>query len=630
MIRKSLSVLLALLFALVLLSSSAAAEDRTLHILFTHDMHSYLETAVSSEDGVRREHGNAARLATLIGENRTENTLVLDAGDFSMGTLFGAGYSTDAYELRMLGALGYDATTLGNHEMDFGGYGFASMLNAAAASGDPLPAFVQSNMVLTGELTDEQRAVRDAMENVGAVPYTILNDGSLRVAVFGLLGHDGVECAPTSGMAFTDYIQSAKETVAAIGDSADVIVCLSHSGTDGNGTGGEDIELAKSVPELDLIISAHSHTLYTEPVLSGDTVIVSAGEYANFLGSVTLRVDAQGKASVLSYELLPVDETVPEDPEIRALLERFKDEIRDGYLGGEDFDAVVARTPFDFPALDTLYAEHGENTLGNLIADSYLYAAREAGIDDIDVALAPLGTIRGTFGTGDITLANVFEVCSLGVGSDGSAGHPLVAAYVTGRELKLLIELDASAGPLVNSIKMSYAGLSYTFNTRRMLLDRVTDAALVRADGSREEIEDGRRYKLVCNMYAVNMLGMLNGLSRGLLSITPTDENGVPVTDFYAFALRDADGNEIKEWTALRDYFGSFPADDSGVPVIGEQYRDVEGRKVKVSEGGLAVLRSPGLATWLVILVPPVLLAAIAVPIAVCVRRRRKKRAGRA
>lgn len=100
------------------------------------------------------------------------------------------------------------------------------------------------------------------------------------------------------------------------------------------------------------------------------------------------------------------------------------------------------------------------------------------------------------------------------------------------------------------------------------------------------------------------------------------------MTDFYAFALRDADGNEIKEWTALRDYLGSFPADDSGVPVVGEQYRDVEGRKVRVSEGGLAVLRSPGLATWLVILVPLVLIAAIAVPIAVCVRRR-KKRAGR-
>ena len=84
-----------------------------------------------------------------------------------------------------------------------------------------------------------------------------------------------------------------------------------------------------------------------------------------------------------------------------------------------------------------MYATHGEYPFGNLIADSYIYEAKRNGIDDIDVALVGLGTVRNTFGKGDITTADAFEVCSLGVGSDGSAGHPIISAYITGKELKL-------------------------------------------------------------------------------------------------------------------------------------------------------------------------------------------------
>ena len=75
------------------------------------------------------------------------------------------------------------------------------------------------------------------------------------------------------------------------------------------------------------------------------------------------------------------------------------------------------------------------------------------------MAAVGLGTIRNSIRKGDITTANVFEMCSLGVGSDMSAGHPLVIVYITGEELKLLAELDASLGPMVSSVKMSFRGL---------------------------------------------------------------------------------------------------------------------------------------------------------------------------
>lgn len=72
-------------------------------------------------------------------------TITLDAGDFSMGSLFQTIYATDAPELRALGAMGFDVTTLGNHEFDYRQKGLADMLDAAVASKDPLPKMVQAN-----------------------------------------------------------------------------------------------------------------------------------------------------------------------------------------------------------------------------------------------------------------------------------------------------------------------------------------------------------------------------------------------------------------------------------------------------------------------------------------------------
>lgn len=630
MAKRFICLLLAALLALGCagFAEDTAAEGKTVKILFTHDMHSYFEnSSVLTADGVR-QHGGAARLMTLLKENRNENTLYLDAGDFAMGTLLHANYATDAYELRILGRLGCAATTFGNHEFDFGGTGAAQMLESALASGDPLPQLVQANMIAPENPTDEQRALLQAMQDYGAKPYTMLEVNGLRIGVFGLLGINGIECAPTSGMEFENYIEAAKKTVAEIeAAGADVIICLSHCGTRGDGEHGEDIDLAKKVPAIDLIISGHSHSEYAQPVVCGDTIIASAGEYLTNLGSVTLRV-VNGKVTCDDYRLIPCDDTVAEDPEMLAVMAEYKRNIAEGYLADEGcgYDDVICHSDFDFMPLDEMYATHQEYPLGNLIADSYIYEAEQNGIDDIDVALVGLGTIRGSIKAGDITVSDAFEICSLGVGADGSAGHPIMSCWITGKDLKLLVELDASLGTLVSSIKMSYSGLRYTFNTKRMLLDRAYDIRIVRRDGSMEEIENDKLYRVACNMYAANMLGMLNGLTKGILSITPRNADGEPIdsADYYDYSLVNREGREIKEWVAFKDYLAAMPEKD-GIPTIPESYAAPEGRKEKVSEGGLAVIAHPGLTTIIMICLTIVLLALV-VLIPIRIRRRRLRR----
>ena len=96
---------------------NASEEPKHLDILFTHDLHSHLNSFQTIVDGTQQETGGFARLKTLINEHEKENTdtLILDGGDFSMGTLIQTVYDTEAAELRMLGYLGCDVTTLGNH-----------------------------------------------------------------------------------------------------------------------------------------------------------------------------------------------------------------------------------------------------------------------------------------------------------------------------------------------------------------------------------------------------------------------------------------------------------------------------------------------------------------------------------
>ena len=589
-----------------------ASGAREVKILFTHDIHSNLDSTTGYVNEEVREYGGAARLKTLLTQNTDENTVYLDAGDFSMGTLYQAGFNSDAYELRTLGNLGCAVTTFGNHEWDQAGTGLAKMLRAALASGDELPQIVMSNLDFSGELTDEQLDVQAAFAEYGVRNYTIVEVNGVRLGIFGVSGENSIEDSPTAGMNWTAAAEAAQATIDEIGDQADIIVCLSHSGTDSDGENGEDFELIEAVPDIDIVISGHSHSYYPEAIVENGTILASAGEYLKFLGSLTVSVASDGTVTLQDYELIPIDDTVSEDTETQATLDGYKASIAESYLEtyapGASFDEVIAYSPFDFMSLDEMYATHQEYPLGDLIADAYLYEAQKNGIDDIDVALVGLGTIRGSFFEGEITTSDAFDICSLGVGADGSAGHPLVSAYVTGKELKLLTELDASLGTMVNSIKMSYAGLCYEFNTARALLDRVTDVKLVRADGTTEEIKDDKYYRVCCNMYAANMLGMLNSLTKGVLSITPKQENGLPVEDFYKCSLLDSNGNEIKEWVAFRDYLMSFDEQD-GVSTIPTQYASDQGRKVKVTQHGLAAVEHPGAVTlvlcaigWVIIL----------------------------
>lgn len=627
--RIFLAVLAVALLALACPAWGASGESHDAVILFTHDTHDHFYPAPSENGG---EYGGYIRLATLLKQERVKypNAITVDGGDFSMGTLFQTIYATQAPELRALGAMGYDVTTLGNHEFDYRAAGLAQMLETAAASGSPVPAIVQSNgTVLDGTGSQE---LKRAMEDYGVQDHIILTRGGINYGIFGLMGEDADACAPMSGMEFEPVADAARRAVAELEEELaqlegpSLIVCLSHTGTE-NGK-GEDYELAKAVDGIDVIISGHTHSTLEEPVQVNDTLIVSCGEYTTNLGVLELKLDGTGAITDFDYRLVPVDETVSADADMERLAQSFQPMVEKEYLSqfGLTFDQVLAQSTFDFTPISQFGKEHREDTLGNLIADSYVYAVQQAEGENyvpVDFAVVAAGVIRESFSAGEITTSDVFNVSSLGSGADGSPGYPLISVWITGRELKDAFEVDASVTSLMPAAQIYGAGMTWTWNPHRILLNRVNDCAQVLPDGTTVPLEDDKLYRVVTGLYTGQMLGTVNDQSFGILTITPKDAQGNEVTNFEDQIIYTPNGSELKEWYALATYLQSMGTVDG-------RYAAPEGRKVEdLSWNPVNLLKGLNLIGWIALVVCLAVLALIMFIVYRLVTRKSRRHGGK-
>ena len=628
-LKSLLTVVLAvwMLLAVCLLPGVAGAaadgEPHTVTVLFTSDLHSHL--LPSPNENGEGEYGGYARLMTVIRQQRAldPHAILVDGGDFSMGSLFQTAYPTSAIELRMMGAMGYDATTFGNHEYDYLQAGLKSMLNAAVDSGDPLPAIVCANYWPPAEGQEGYDAdMWGALNRYGVKDYVILERGGVHFVLFGLMGVDSDDCAPNSGMVFEDPIAKAQETVeAAVKECRDsygaepIVICLSHGGTeDGE---GEDVELARAVPDIDVIISGHTHTTLREPLMVGETVIASPDDYGRYLGVIKLTPSGE----LVSYELIPVNETVEEDPAVAALVEGYKSAVEEDYLSkyGFTFDQVLVNNSFKFDTVGEVYATQHESTLGNLFADAYKAAVERVTGKKVDVALTAAGVIRATMPMGKVTVSDVFNAASLGVGTEGE----LISVYVTGKDLKNALELDASVQPLMTSAQLFMSGVEYSFNRYRMIFNKVDYAMLRNDDGTLTAIEDDKLYHIVAGMYMGQMLGSAEETSMGILTITPRDEAGNPIAveDLVNYVVKDENGNPVKEWYAIATYLDAMGGE------MDARYEKPDGRKeVYASLNPVKLLRNANIFTYIVLAVILILVAVIALVTVKVVRKRKRKK----
>ena len=647
MLRKSiLSVVLTIAMLMPLAQAvtvKAAADTKQIDVLFTHDTHSHLDSFSTIVNGEQKEVGGFAKIKTLINEKKKEDpdTLILDGGDFSMGTLIQTVYDTEAAELRMLGYLGYDVTTFGNHEFDYRSQGLANMLKAAKSSGETLPEIVVCNVdwdsMEKAGLNNGQKQIQSAFETYGVKDYVMVQKGDVKIAVVGVFGKDALECAPTCELSFKDPVEAVKKTVEEIkkNEEADMIACVSHGGTWEDESKSEDELLAKAVPDLDLIISGHTHSELQKAIRHGNTYIVSCGEYGRNLGSLSMTQNSDGRWNLSAYELIPVSEDVKADKATQERIDALMDTVDTNYLAdfGYTRKEVLAQNDVEFNSLEEMGTEHKELNLGDIMADAYVYAVENSEYydgDPVDVAVVPSGTVRDTYTKGDITVEDVYNSFSLGIGKDGVAGYPLINAYLTGKELKLVAEVDASISDFMTTARLYCSGLNFTYNPHRMILNKVTDCYLTRADGERTEIEDDKLYHVVTDLYTGQMLGSVMKMSYGLLSLEPKDKDGNPIENLEDYVVMEGN-KELKAWDAIARYMQSFDdADGDGIANVSEYYATTHDRKVvDDSKNILDLVKKPNKFTAIIVCIGLIIIIIIVLVVSLIrkiVRKSRKKK----
>jgi 5'-nucleotidase len=228
-----------------------ASEATRIVILHTNDTHSRMDPFPM--DGGRFEGlGGAARRATLVRRVRDQNpnVLLLDSGDIFQGTPY-FNFFKGEIEYRAMSEMGYDVTTIGNHDFDNGVEGMVEMMPHADFQ------FVSANYDVSE--SPLARHVR---------PWIIREVGGIRVGIFGLgIAFDGLVLEQLhEGVRYTDPYLAARRCVSELrAQGCSLVICLSHLGYRYRGTTPSDTNLAQEVEGIDLILGGHTHTFMDQP-----------------------------------------------------------------------------------------------------------------------------------------------------------------------------------------------------------------------------------------------------------------------------------------------------------------------------------------------------------------------------
>jgi len=413
---------------------------------------------------------------------------------------------------------------------------------------------------------------------------------------------------------FLDQHEAARQAVDELKEQgADVIVAISHSGVD------EDRELAQDVPGIDVIVGGHCHTALYEPVLQGTTIIVQAGSLGIYLGQLELAYNPNtGEVRVRNEEndrpfLIPIDDSFACHPEIDALAQEYTLDLNayiEEVTGGEfdDIMSTVAKSDFvlsNVPPFD-------ETALGNFVTDAMRFVAQEFIGRRVDIASQANGNIRNSIfpGTmecsaGNISFYEIIEATGLGRGRDGYPGCPIAAVYLTGEEVRRVLEITILLQEFMgDSYFLHFSGLRYSYNpTNAVLLTvpfvnlpvpttrAVTSAELYTGDeiqpvNSEKYIPlkrgDEELYHLVTNAYLLLFLPLVTDMLPQLeVVLKNADGEPVPLDRIDELIIRHADGRELKVWEAVVIYSAQLSG-EGVVPQIPNYYAGVAGRINKI------------------------------------------------
>ena len=278
--------------------------DYKLTILHTNDQHSRIEPFDSSYSR-NPNQGGFARRAALIQKIREEekNVLLLDSGDTFQGTPY-FNFFGGELEFKLMSMMGYDASTMGNHDFDNGLEGFKKVLPNAKFP------FICSHYDFKNTILDGQTR-----------PYKVFKKNGIKVGIFGV----GIELAGLVGKksygetVWQNPIEIAQHYATFLRNEkkCDLVICLSHIGYDykDNPRKISDKILASQTDGIDLILGGHTHTFLPEPQTfvnkSGKNVMVNQVGWAGLLlGKINFYFDKNKKVKNISWNNQVIDDSI--------------------------------------------------------------------------------------------------------------------------------------------------------------------------------------------------------------------------------------------------------------------------------------------------------------------------------
>jgi 5'-nucleotidase / UDP-sugar diphosphatase len=379
--KRNLSFTLVFLVFCLQFSLGAVFGAEKLVILHVNDFHGRVFPYVDKNVDPVAPSGGAAYLAAMVADQRERNSdgvILLSAGDMFQGTPVSNIFRGKPV-VEMMNRLRFDAMTLGNHEFDWGRAVLADIVSQASFP------FVSANV------KDGQGRSLE-----GTRPYVIVERKGLKVAIIGLSTPETAYTTKpdnVTGLTFLDPVTVLPQLISEVkGKGVQLVVLLTHLGLD------EDKKVAAAVQGIDVIVGGHTHTVATNPVVVGKSIVTQAGYNGLYLGALELTVDEKSGAIIKATEkgeLLRVS-AAPHarfDGEMKKMADAY------GLAVKTKFEQVVAET-----TVPLLRRFDGESVSGDVITDAMKAASGAT------IAFQNSGGIRADIPAGKITMEQIYTV----------------------------------------------------------------------------------------------------------------------------------------------------------------------------------------------------------------------------
>ena len=447
------------------MSLNIYAQTDTLTILHFNDTHSCLAPLALRTDNLEGTRGGIARAATLIGMNKiTEpNVIVLHGGDSFIGDLFFNKYY-GAAEFQLLNEIGVDAMAVGNHEFDLTPAVLDSALKLAFPSGGfPL---LSANLIL------EDPSLQSLKNYIK--PFIVKQVGNIKIGIFGMITPEtNYLSLPSPAVIDTSQnglIQCAVNAIDSLkANNCNVIICLSHLGVN------VDQLLASYFPGIDVIVGAHDHLLLEQPieVINSEgktTFIVQAGAFYSDIGKLKL-VISNGAVSKINYQMIPLDQSIPEEATVKATVDGLIADIESVY--GPVYTQKIAAASDDFEEVADITGGRSYDTpVGNLVTDAFRWKT------NTDIAIEVGGSTSQKLFKGPIVGADVFRMLGYGFNETNGLGFRIVKFKITGADLWTGLETVLSQVKYNDELLPQVSGMSYSFNLNDQIGQRVKNVSI--------------------------------------------------------------------------------------------------------------------------------------------------------